>query len=206
MTTKDRSIVLLFDLGGVLIENVGFQRFGALLSRPMALNEMKLNWLRSPAVRRFESGVTSAREFAREVVDEWELKLSPSSFLSQFKSWPREASEEAVVLVRELREHYRVACLSNSNELHWDRFSPLVQEFDIAISSHLSGRLKPDADAFLGALAQCAAPPQNVFFFDDSLPNVEGARAVGVESFHVEGLDQLREILQLIHSRHGIGR
>ena len=48
--------VLLFDLGGVLIENVGFERFNALLSSPIPLEELKTQWLASPAVRSFETG------------------------------------------------------------------------------------------------------------------------------------------------------
>ena len=39
--------VLLFDLGGVLIENVGFERFNALLPSPIPLEELKPQWLAS---------------------------------------------------------------------------------------------------------------------------------------------------------------
>jgi glucose-1-phosphatase len=195
--------VLLFDLGGVLIENIGFQRFGQLLPREMELHQMKRGWLASKAVRRFESGVSSPANFASEVVAEWDIAITPESFLTEFSSWPQEASEDAVALIRDLKKHYRVACLSNSNELHWDRFLPLVQEFDVALSSHLTGRLKPDHEAFLGALEECGASAHDVFFFDDSLPNVEAATTAGIRSFHVEGLAELKLVLEEIRSQHG---
>lgn len=48
--------VLLFDLGGVLVENVGFERLNALLPTPLPLEELKARWLASTAVRSFEVG------------------------------------------------------------------------------------------------------------------------------------------------------
>ena len=198
-----RPTVLLFDLGGVLIENVGFHRFGELLPRPMELHEMKHGWLSSRAVRRFESGISSPADFATEVVSEWDIAITPENFLAQFRTWPQAASDDAVALIRELRTQYRVACLSNSNELHWDRSRPLVEQFDVAISSHLTGRLKPDEEAFLGALEECNVSAADVFFFDDSLPNVEAGRTVGIRSFHVEGLTQLKVILAGIRAGRG---
>ncbi len=59
--------VLLFDLGGVLVESVGYERFNALLPKPLSMEELKTRWLASPAVRSFETGCWSAEAFATEV-------------------------------------------------------------------------------------------------------------------------------------------
>lgn len=37
--------VLLFELGGVLVENVGFERFNVLLQAPIPTEELKTRWL-----------------------------------------------------------------------------------------------------------------------------------------------------------------
>ena len=73
--------VLLFDLGGVLVENVGFERFNALLPSPIPSEELKTQWLASPAVRSFEAGNCTPEVFARKVVTDWQLPLTPAAFL-----------------------------------------------------------------------------------------------------------------------------
>ena len=120
-----RPAVLLFDLGGVLIANPGFAKFNQLLPRQLDLAELKSGWLRSTAVRRFESGQGTAEEFARGVLDEWQIEMAPDCFVDQFRSYPDDVSVEAVQLVRELKRDYKVACLSNSNAIHWERFRSL---------------------------------------------------------------------------------
>ena len=51
--SPDRPDVLLFDLGGVLVENVGFERLNALLPATLPIEELKTRWLASTAVRTF---------------------------------------------------------------------------------------------------------------------------------------------------------
>jgi glucose-1-phosphatase len=184
--------VLLFDLGGVVVENAGFDRLNALLPTPMAVEELKTRWLASPAVRMFEVGSCSASEFAREVVAEWKLPLSPAAFLEAFASWPKGLYPGAAELLASLRERYTVACLSNSNEVHWQRFGGFKEHFQISLSSHLLGELKPDAACFTRALQECKVVASAVAFFDDSMTNVAAARVLGLRAFHVNGLEELR--------------
>ncbi len=192
---RTRPTVLLFDLGGVLIENPGFDNFNLLLPQPQTTAWLKERWLRSPAVRRFETGRSSPDEFARDVMEEYQIELAPQEFLARFTSWPKPFSSEAQALVRMLRQTFRVACLSNSNSLHWDRFAPFRGEFDVALSSHLTGVVKPDEEAFLYALRACEASPDDVCYFDDSIMNVEAAQAAGLQAFEVEGITGVTERL-----------
>ena len=62
--------VVLFDLGGVLIELAGVPIWQSWTG---ADNEAEVweRWLRSTAVRRFESGRAGADEFAREIIAEF---------------------------------------------------------------------------------------------------------------------------------------
>jgi len=190
-----RPAVLLFDLGGVLLENVGFERLNALLPSPMAAEEMKTQWLESPAVRSFESGKCTPEEFARNVVVEWRLSLEPNDFLEAFTYWPKGLYAGASELLAELRERHVVACLSNSNEIHWKRFNGFRDHFHISLSSHLLGELKPDRECFETALKVCKTSASDAAFFDDSLANVLAARSLGIEAFHVNGLSEVRHEL-----------
>jgi len=187
--------VLLFDLGGVLLENVGFEHFNALLPSPIPSEELKTQWLRSPAVRSFEAGKCKPEDFARNVVSEWKLPLSPTAFLEAFTYWPKGLYVGAAELLAALRKRYVVACLSNSNEIHWQRFNGFREHFDFSLSSHLLGEVKPDPRCFTRALQECDTTAGTVAFFDDSLTNVAGARALGIEAFHVNGLSEVRHLL-----------
>jgi len=187
--------VLLFDLGGVLVESVGYERFNALLPAPISAEELKTRWLTSPTVRSFETGSCSAETFAAGVVAEYQLPLSPEAFLRAFTTWPQGLYAGAEDMLSQLRQRYKVACLSNSNAIHWERFGGFAEHFHMSLSSHLLGIVKPDAACFARALRECEVDAKDAAFFDDSLLNVEAARKFGLRAFHVNGLAEVRQML-----------
>jgi len=193
--TVSRPAVLLFDLGGVLVENVGFERMNALLPTPILEEELKTLWLGSPAVRAFETGLCSPEAFAAGVVAEYRLQISAETFLEAFTGWPRGLYPGAEELLARLRLRYKVACLSNSNAMHWQRFGGFVDHFHVSLSSHLLGVVKPDAGCFAEALRHCNVDAADAAFFDDSYVNVEAARRFGLRAFHVNGLEEVRSAL-----------
>ena len=56
--------VILFDLGGVLVENTGEQGLSSLLPYQLGRQELWARWLASDAVRRFECGQIPPEVFA----------------------------------------------------------------------------------------------------------------------------------------------
>jgi putative hydrolase of the HAD superfamily len=183
--------LMLFDLGGVLVENAAFGRLGRLLPGSPGAEDLRGRWMRSSAVRRFELGQAGPGEFADEFIAEWGLGLSAGAFLAEFGSWVGGLAPGALEALRSLRARYRVACLSNCSELHWEKFGGFLGEFDQALSSHLIGAMKPDEEAFRRAFAHCGVEPAAVCFFDDTPMNVEAARRLGARAFRVEGVGQL---------------
>lgn len=189
-------MLLLFDLGGVLIKSAVFDNLNTLLPEPLTIEILKQRWLLSPAVRSFERGEIRAEEFAELFIAEWQLPISPQAFLAEFAGWPREFFPGARETLRELRDSYRIGCLSNSNELHWQRFSGIEVDFDISLLSHQLGAIKPDRDIFEMALSQCDVEPPAIYFFDDCVANVQSARSFGITAFHVDGFESLQSLLQ----------
>lgn len=187
--------LLLFDLGGVLLENASLARLNPLLPVPMAPAAFKERWLRSPAVRSFEIGAIDAATFADAFVQEWQVPLSREAFLAEFASWPLGFYPGARELLARLRQRYRIACLSNSNEVHWARFGGFVDVFELALSSHEIGAIKPDDEAFLLTLTRCGVAPADVVFFDDTHSNVVAARRLGMRACQVEGMAELEAAL-----------
>lgn len=182
---------LLFDLGGVLIRNAAFDRLNALLPAPMELEALKTRLLKSPSYRAFELGNTPPESFAEALVAELGLRCTPSDFLAEFEAWPQGFYPGAIELLAKLRMKYKLACLSNSNVLHWARFGGFRDYFDVALSSHLLRLIKPDFACFQQALLECGKTPDEVLFFDDATLNVEAARACGIRSILVRDFDDV---------------
>jgi hypothetical protein len=56
--------VLLFDVGGVLVQLSGIETMLDWLGNSMTAEELWVKWLRSASVRQFETGQTQASAFA----------------------------------------------------------------------------------------------------------------------------------------------
>jgi glucose-1-phosphatase len=196
MIRMTKASIFLFDLGGVLIENSSFDALQDLLPYTLDKTALKEQWLKSSVVRRFELGELAPDAFAIQFLEEWRISLSPGEFISRFISWPKGFFIGVEALLARLRDQYHVSCLSNSNELHWKKFDALRDHFDSAYSSHLLGKIKPDPDVFITVAQNLGAEPDQVYFFDDSLSNVKSAQTVGMRAFHVDGLDDVVQIIK----------
>jgi len=196
LTTRIDTI--LFDLGGVLIELAGVEQMLAWSPGVVDAHDLWRRWLHSPAVRRFETGGATRAEFAAEIVDEFALPVAPGAFLDAFTFWPRALYSGALPLLDELKPRYRLASVSNTNEIHWQRFRDewsLDGHFHHNFPSHRVGRLKPDADYFAHVLDALGATPASVLFVDDNAINVEAAARAGLTTRRVAGPDGVRAAL-----------
>jgi HAD superfamily hydrolase (TIGR01509 family) len=192
----DNPSVLLFDLGGVLVHNAGPGRLAALLPDLATREDVASRWLASPVVRAFESGKLEPGQFARQLVHEWQLKLGADELLAEFATWATGLYPGAAELLGQLRGEFRLACLSNSNPLHWAHLRELLANFDTPLASHELGEVKPDPVCFALALDRLGVGSREVAFFDDAPANVATASALGMRAFCVNGLDETRTRLQ----------
>ena len=203
--------VVLFDMGGVLVRLGGVEHFGRMVGVHDE-EEIWRRWLASPAVRRFERGECPPNEFAREMVAENDLEISADEFIDIFRSWPKGLLEGAHEMVRGLSDPLCVACLSNTNALHWNeqQDADILQGlFDEVFLSHEIGLVKPDAEIFHHVVAELACDPAEILFLDDNTLNVDAARAVGLDAHKTVGVAPALAILRgrgLIGSSWGSGR
>jgi HAD superfamily hydrolase (TIGR01509 family) len=181
MTTNIDCVI--FDLGGVLIELDG----PPVSSQNSDLTEPEIwrRWLYSTAVRDFESGKCTALEFAEALVLEFKLEQTPEAFLDDFDQWPKGVFVGAEALLANLKPRTQLACLSNTNQLHWDRFGQthhLLEHFDQVFASFLTGYLKPDKSAFEHTISGLDMAPSRLLFLDDNAVNVDAARNSGMQA------------------------
>jgi len=198
MDGAPRVDLVLFDLGGVLIELGGVEALQDLAGG-MSVEEQWRRWLSCPWVRLFESGRCTAHDFARGIVAEWGLSTSPDQFLLSFRSWPVGPFAGAEDLLRDVAAVVDVACLSNTNDLQWSESIgtwPIVDLFATRFLSFQLGMLKPDREIFDHIIAKTGLAPARILFLDDNQINVEGAMSAGLRAVRVEGATGARRVLE----------
>jgi FMN phosphatase YigB (HAD superfamily) len=89
---------------------------------------------------------------------------------------------------------YKLYLLSNTNELHieevkkrmtlsrYNRFKACFNKFYLSHEIHLR---KPDHEIFHFVLSENSLIPEQTLFIDDTLENVEAAREVGLNGWHL---------------------
>ena len=112
MTTE----VILFDLGGVVVEMSGVEYMATLLD--LTHDEVWRRWGDCPAVANYETGRSSREQFSAGVVEHFALDMTPTAFLEAFRAWPMEIISGTKELIGDLRPGLRYGCLSNTSEFH----------------------------------------------------------------------------------------
>lgn len=195
--------VVLFDLGGVLVELGGAPVRAEWARDPVPVETLWQTWLESPAVQAFERGETSAEAFADALVREYRLEAAPADLLAVFAGWVKGFYPGTEALLAQLRRRCRVACLSNTNAVHWRRMVDefrIEAHFDHCFASHLIGHVKPEPAVFRYVLDALGTAPERVLFIDDNPANATAARCLGLCACKAHGLDAVKACL----SDHGL--
>lgn len=190
--------VLLFDVGGVLVKLGGMHTMFEWTQFRYSEEELMDRWLRSQTVRSFESGGCSFDLFSDGVVREFQLPVSSEAFKQEFIKWPSGLFEGTKECLKTLKKHYRLATLSNTNEIHWPHIMNdlgLDDCFHLHFPSYQTGLLKPDEGAFQNAIHSLDVDPGSILFLDDSLRNIQSAARHRLQTEQVKGIDQVRQRL-----------
>ena len=193
---RDSIDVILFDLGGVLVE-LGPSPLpaGAIADdRAFALAD----WFKSEAAIAFEKGSNSAAAFARALIDELDLDCSQQALIEHFTEWPVGLFPGAHELLQRLRGDYRLAILTNTNELHYPRFAGefrLMEHTEYIFASHQLALAKPEPAIYQHVINTLETDPARILFLDDNRDNVAAAQELGIEAHHIEGFDKLEQFL-----------
>lgn len=193
--------VLLFDLGGVVINWTGLQEMQKLIGDYVSLEDIRRRLVQNPIVKKHELGQCSAIEFADSFIQEFNLPYESSEFLPLYKSWAGLPYAGVVKRLEELRREYKLVCLSNTSAIHWDHLTNHVgvgEMFDHCFASHLLQSAKPDPKTFQAVLGEIGHTAAETCFFDDAPENVIAAEKLGMKACLVDPragvLPHLKEI------------
>jgi HAD superfamily hydrolase (TIGR01493 family) len=193
--------IVIFDLGGVLIDWDGANGLRELLGDAFSPEAARKFWLESPAVRSFESGRSTSDEFARKAVEELSLSMSPDEWFRQFFSWDRGPFPGSSDLLSALESKCELGCLSNNNELHWSQIKDhwgFGRFFRYQYLSHEIGMIKPDPEIFEYVLRDLGVPPERILYLDDNPECVEAALKFNLRAAKARGLNEVRQVLSSV--------
>jgi glucose-1-phosphatase len=190
--------VVLFDLGGVLVELSGVPIMLAWMQNRISAEELMSMWLASPVVRAFETGKLEPEAFADQLIGELALPVARDRLLHEVSLWPQGLFPGAIELVGRIPARYTRATLSNTNALHWPKLMnemKLDGAFDHHFASHLTGKIKPDEEAFHNVMKMLNCRADEVLFLDDNQLNIDGAKKADMSAVRVKGVAQAERVL-----------
>lgn len=105
-----------------------------------------------------------------------------------------------IKLLEQIRHQYRIFMLSNTNEIHYNRYrGDLEKQFGYALFSelfekvylsHKIGYRKPDYRIYDYVIQDSGVEAGETLFIDDNKENIKAARRVGLLGYHLcEGTD-----------------
>ena len=188
---------LLYDFGGVIIE-IDFDRVYGRWSElsGVPFDDVKARFQHhGDEYYAHECGKLGARGFYDWVRRAVGFELTDAEIAD---GWMRVLGPEippTVEAIRRLSGKIPQYLFSNTNVEHYEVWAPkhakaLAPLQGRFISCHI-GLRKPDTEAFRHVAHEIGVPPRRILFFDDTLPNIEGARAAGLQAVHVRSPEDL---------------
>ncbi len=183
--------IILFDLGGVLVE------LGESPVLPEWLPEETgyslADWFKSETAVLFEKGLISAHAFIERFKADLDIDVDSNIVLEHFIHWPIGLYSGTEELLLKLKNNYKLAILSNTNELHWPRITQefnIPHYFDHLFASHLLNMAKPDLSIFQYVINELSVEPDKILFFDDNFMNVDASKKLGINAIQVSGIQE----------------
>jgi FMN phosphatase YigB (HAD superfamily) len=188
----------LLDLGNVIIK-VDFQPFFVWLStKGKFSNPSEYDFfVKSSLFYDFEFGQISRKDFHHRASQLLGLSVGVSEFEEKFCDiFPGyvDGIEEFFATFNE-----PLYCLSNTNEIHLDYLRkkfPLILSFHSLFSSYDLQKRKPYPGIYREVANRLDVSPERVIFFDDVMPNIEGAKKAGLKAHLFEDVGSMNSLIE----------
>ena len=145
---------------------------------------------------KIETGAITPERFRTELKKFFSNDVTDNQIDKAWNAMLLDIPAPRIRLLEQLRVHYRIFLLSNSNEIHYLKFlEDFTQKYqyrnfdDLFEKSYFSfniGLKKPETEIFEYVIAEQKLDPSNTLFIDDTLIHVEGARKTGMYGYHLK--------------------
>jgi putative hydrolase of the HAD superfamily len=153
----------------------------------------------------FEMGLITADEFRTEIRNRIQQPLSDEEVDALWLRMLKYIPAEKIDLLLELRKHYMVYLLSNTNEIHWQYVSTLkygrrrfrIKDFfEHMFLSFEMKMAKPDTRIFERMMQEANLLPEETLFIDDSPANCHAAASLGIHAYHYQIGEDLSQLFK----------
>ena len=185
---------IVFDLGGVIIENPKIP-LRLYCADNLGVNPDELGPLLDKYISDFQIGLITENKFWELITSDLDISLPKENSLWQ------QAIKSAFIIYPEMEEllkslrnnNYRIVMLSNTEMpvLQVIKNSKINSFFDLRIFSCIEQVAKPESEIYNRLLTVCNSKPEELIFIDDREENVISAEIMGIYSIHFKGYDQL---------------
>ncbi len=186
---------IIFDLGAVLLninyhktieefEKLGIKNSSSFYSKKEQTNLFNL----------LETGKISEEYFTTEVKKKCKYG-SDNKIVSAWNAMLLDLPKHRVSLLKDLNKKYDIYLLSNTNSIHisefknimgYEKYEVFYRLFKKVYYSHEIGFRKPNKEAFQLILDENNLNADEVLFIDDSSKHIEGAKNLGIKTYHLK--------------------
>lgn len=154
---------------------------------------------------KYERGQATSEEFIQAISTSVSDKVTSEQIIDAWNALLLDFPSKRVELLQQLRSDYRLFLLSNTNQIHFEKYTqqfqaiygyPLESLFEKMWFSHQIGLSKPDTAVFEFVLKDKNLNPAETLFIDDTLMHVEAARKSGIYGWHLTQGSDVCEILK----------
>lgn len=196
---------IVFDIGNVLVDidfktvadefrKIAITDFSSIVSYNRQENFFDL----------FEQGKISTNEFRNTLRKFLKPNISDEAIDAAWNSILISYPPKKFELLKELKAHYRIFALSNTNEIHVAALNKAAMEkfgkekfadfFHYAYYSNETGFRKPELEIYELMLQQQFLNPNETLFIDDKKENIEAAKALNIQAFQLIDRDKIFDL------------
>lgn len=189
---------IIFDLGGVLL-NLDYNATESAF-KALGVHDFKERYSQLAQNTFFddwETGRISREDFIAGMREASGIKhLSDEQILAAWNAMLLDFPLRRLQILQQLRIHYDLFLLSNTNEVHEAMFNETLMKtcgfnsiahfFDKVYFSHRVGMRKPGKEVFKRILEENDLKPGHTLFIDDSPQHIETAKSLGIQTIFLE--------------------
>lgn len=180
----------VFDLGGVIVKPMNLETIYKSFRWKISFEEFLHKFTSSEEAIALHKGLMTTEEYFSYLTQFITDNLSFSNFLESYKKSKQGVYENVLSLLKKLKSSgNKVYLLSNIRKLDFDIFKVNydITLFDELFLSYDLALLKPSKEIYEYVITKLNTSPENIYFFDDNIRNVEEANACGINAYQVTG-------------------
>lgn len=194
--------LIIFDLGGILIENYDLPFFKALAEKCKKTQE-EIEEKIKPLMQQSERGEITEYEFVKQFLKEMRCTTDAKEILKTRRAATKE-NPGIREFIKKIKKHYPVAFATNNAEeefVYNNKTFGFTKLFDYGVASYQAHARKTEPTMFEMILQHFNVKPEEAVFLDDSIANLKAPQELGTKTIHFTSLEQARKELEKVGIR-----